>query len=484
MGEAKPVAAANPSPGRRWRRRVVRSLIVLAILAVCLPVALSLYLRVVGGNRLKAAVRDADRDGAWRWDEIQAEHTALPGTQTSASAIDAVAKALPDPWPPRASAAGFATDDSSLLERVRNQDPPVPLGPGLRTELREELAKVSQARAEARLLADRPPGGYPLASPEAYLTGTLPRYANGRRVVSLLYLDVQLLAAEGNLSEALRSFWAMVNIGRALDNDPTFTGLAFRIACRRLSALERIMAQGECAPADLEAVQKMLAAEDAGGPRPLLAAFRGERALQHEMMDWFDRGDADRLAGAGLTGATGVDHWFKAGWLQENHALALEFLNEAVAIGRLPEEEQVGRFEQLDRKVKATRASEWPPGRYALGCLSAPGISRLADAFFRTQAELRCAIVALAVERYRLANGHWPESLDRVTPALLARVPADPYDQERLRFRRVGDALVIYSVGPDRTDNGGALERKSSDLKDKDLGFRLWDVGRRGRRGG
>jgi hypothetical protein len=67
--------------------------------------------------------------------------------------------------------------------------------------------------------------------------------------------------------------------------------------------------------------------------------------------------------------------------------------------------------------------------------------------------------VALAVERYRLAHGKWPQSLQKLTPAFLTKVPDDPFGGGPLHYRRLGDGVVIYSVGPDKEDNGGTLAR-------------------------
>jgi hypothetical protein len=95
------------------------------------------------------------------------------------------------------------------------------------------------------------------------------------------------------------------------------------------------------------------------------------------------------------------------------------------------------------------------------------------------QARLRCAAVALAVERYRLAHGAWPASLGDLTPGLLPSVPLDPFDGKPLRFRRLADGVVVYAVGPDGTDDGGELAYAVPAPAGKDVGFRLWDARRR-----
>src|SRR5205823_3863301 len=59
------------------------------------------------------------------------------------------------------------------------------------------------------------------------------------------------------------------------------------------------------------------------------------------------------------------------------------------------------------------------------------------DAMFRrSHALTRCAIAALAAERYRRANGRWPESLaELVTAGLLRAVPGDSFDGQPLRLK-------------------------------------------------
>ena len=49
-----------------------------------------------------------------------------------------------------------------------------------------------------------------------------------------------------------------------------------------------------------------------------------------------------------------------------------------------------------------------------------------------------------------------------------------------LRLKKTGDGLVIYSVGRDKIDNDGNINRERPSDPGTDLGFRLWDVsGRR-----
>ena len=96
------------------------------------------------------------------------------------------------------------------------------------------------------------------------------------------------------------------------------------------------------------------------------------------------------------------------------------------------------------------------------------------------QSRLRCSIAAIGAERYRLRHGHWPDSLAALAPEFAPVVAADPFDGEPLRYRRLPDGVVIYTVGPDLTDNGGNLSAAIPPADGTDIGFRLWDVPKRG----
>jgi hypothetical protein len=95
------------------------------------------------------------------------------------------------------------------------------------------------------------------------------------------------------------------------------------------------------------------------------------------------------------------------------------------------------------------------------------------------QAQMRCVTVALALERHRLAHGTWPTALAELPPDLLPFVPLDPFDGRPLRYRRLADGVVVYSVGPDSQDDGGDLTDNLQPESGKDVGFRLWDEAKR-----
>jgi hypothetical protein len=145
-----------------------------------------------------------------------------------------------------------------------------------------------------------------------------------------------------------------------------------------------------------------------------------------------------------------------------------------VEIAKQPIEERAAALQQLQSAMtKDTSVRN-------LGLLFLPVLDKMHDADLRTKAQLRCFILALAAERYRLQNGTWPARPEALVEAkLLTAVPLDPYDGKPVRMRRFDDRLVVYTVWEDRTDNGGVSVRYTNEKSGTDLGFTLWYVDRR-----
>src|SRR5207302_4095194 len=72
------------------------------------------------------------------------------------------------------------------------------------------------------------------------------------------------------------------------------------------------------------------------------------------------------------------------------------------------------------------------------------------------QTQQQMALGAIAIERYRLKEGHIPRDLSALVPGFLSAVPRDGMDGKALRYRLTANGgFQLYSVGHDGKDNGG-----------------------------
>ncbi len=85
-----------------------------------------------------------------------------------------------------------------------------------------------------------------------------------------------------------------------------------------------------------------------------------------------------------------------------------------------------------------------------------------ADKFAHAQASVNLARVAIALERYKLAHGAYPETLDALAPQFLPKLPHDVIGGQPLKYRRTTDSFVLYSIGWNEKDDGGVVALKGS----------------------
>ncbi len=94
------------------------------------------------------------------------------------------------------------------------------------------------------------------------------------------------------------------------------------------------------------------------------------------------------------------------------------------------------------------------------------GIESVVKAAAEADAKRAAAVAAVAACRYRVEQGQWPDELVDLVPAYLVVSPIDPFDGKPLRFKSGGDKIVIYSVGPDSVDDGGAAYNRNTETGD------------------
>jgi hypothetical protein len=73
------------------------------------------------------------------------------------------------------------------------------------------------------------------------------------------------------------------------------------------------------------------------------------------------------------------------------------------------------------------------------------------------------------MHRFHARHGRFPQKLDELTPDVIAIVPADPYANQPLKLETTARGWIVYSVGPDATDNRGAPP--DTQLRSGDIGF-------------
>lgn len=98
----------------------------------------------------------------------------------------------------------------------------------------------------------------------------------------------------------------------------------------------------------------------------------------------------------------------------------------------------------------------------------------------RYEAALDEARVACALERYRLAHGSYPDSLNALVPAFMDHLPHDLVTGGLLHYQSAGESYTLYENGWDGKDDGGVIAKDTGNrnLEDPNHGDWVWPTAR------
>lgn len=511
MNSSEHLEIPSPPPTRpRWRRRLFLGAGMLLVLAIASLIGLYYYLAHVDDRELQQTVADLDQrePNGWRLEEIEARRAVIPYDENSAQVVLDAKKLMPKIWPsisprptPAPDVVGPEPEPPDMPVFPPVEVPPLDtrisllprnllLDEATVQELRRELDLVFPALALAHRLADLPKGRYTVVYTPDYISTLLP-VQDARSVGQMLAMESVLWSMDGHPDNALRSCRGTFNAGRSVGDEPGLISMLVRVSlvANAVNHVERTLALGQPSEKELEAMQRLLEDE---ATQPLLHnGFRGERAGIHRLLGELTKGNLSLSQIGGVAGKPNlVDNLgdaFGKLRIKHSHALILRMETEWVEASKLPVEQQGDRFRQIEPEVVKTARSD------LIASLLLPATIKISEAFQLHQARLRCAQVALAVERYRRVHGYWPASLKVLEGSkFLDVVPNDVWAVQEpnrvveqasvaissLRYRRTAEGVVIYSIGSDRQDNGGKITNNPRDAG-TDIGFRLWNLDRR-----
>jgi hypothetical protein len=195
----------------------------------------------------------------------------------------------------------------------------------------------------------------------------------------------------------------------------------------------------------------------------LIAALRVERAIVNDTLPKFTREDVT----AGFQLSSGETSWQQkavpllwnyrpAGWNNEDrsaYSMAIQKLIDGLRDSSAPSAQRgelhtaplpsIGQISILVLRTPFTR-------------IALSGIENILKRTSFAQFQIDAARTACAIERYRLARGALPSTLDVLCPEFLSKTPPDLITGEPLHYQPgPGDSYTLYSVGWNEADDGG-----------------------------
>jgi hypothetical protein len=470
---------------RRWPWVVGVALLLVLVAAL----STGFYLKGVVDRRLAAAIAAADRDDRfWRLDDLMAHREVVPDAENSARVLAEAIELLLENQPAEPTALpgqpNFPPSGArKAYERLEATSDNDRLDEATAAALRRELETYDTAVAIARTVADHHRGRHELDLGPTLIDTPLTETQAVRPVARLLGADTAIRAHDGDLDGALDSCRAILGTGRSIGDEPFQTSQLVRVAIGSVAmkSVRRVLGQGEPSDLALARLQSLIVDELA---QPLLLyGVRGERATLVELIRRLGAGEvpisalSERGPPFDPSGPRGrIAPWGKL-WFDHQRAVALEWANDAVAIGRRPDMERPALWNAWQAKVERIKQSRLGIFTAMLPLLLMPALSSASGAHSRYRCELGATTVLLAAERHRRKAGDWPSSIAAIDPSILSSPPFDPYSGRSFRMKRRDGQLFIYSIGPNLEDEHGAYDPKKW-LKGgpDDVGTSAWDV--------
>ncbi|MBI3851079.1 MAG: hypothetical protein HY298_12500 [Verrucomicrobia bacterium] len=335
---------------------------------------------------------------------------------------------------------------------------------------------IERLRAASKLPYARFPLGYGDENPFGIL---LPHLASLKGCTLTLRLRAVAELQAGQTEKAFNDIQLMLRLIESIRAEPFLISHLVRIAMLQI-ALQPIW-EGL---ADHKWTDAQLAALDAEvGKLDFLADYqlsiRGERAGGVGEID-FLRHNRKYIANIGDTGGYSdedgnahhademnfqktIFRLAPGGWFEQNKISTCRIQTEYY----LPIINLRARAFSFDKEKQADEAIEALVTNRNLNDLFAglvvPALSKASRKFVQAQSYTDMVRIACALERYRLAHGNVPETLDALAPQFMGKIPHDIIGGQPLKYRRTEDGLfVLYSVGWNETDDGGVVVNQKS----------------------
>jgi hypothetical protein len=304
----------------------------------------------------------------------------------------------------------------------------------------------------------------------------LPHLAVMKKLTQLYRLRTSADLAAGKSDKALADEKMTLYLAGTMKNEPFVISGLVRIAILHigLRPLEAGLTAHQWNDAQLAELEDQFAGIDLAAEYE--SVMRGERSTGNGVMDYLRGGGSigDVFDGPQPPPARVVP----AGWLYQNQLT----INRGFQDYLLPPVDAAShRFYPDKCRELDTELTNYIDGGFRFYRIFArmmmPALENAVKKYAFAQVSVDEATVVCALERYRLANGQYPETLAALEPKFIKSVPKDAVSGEALKYRRTDDGkFLLYSVGWNGTDDGGnyGLTTGTSPHQDQFSGDWVW----------
>jgi hypothetical protein len=359
---------------------------------------------------------------------------------------------------------------------------PVPMQPQTpATDVLLGLSVFDPALEELRQASQRPYARMPLDYEKGFeaVEVLLPWLAREKRCAQLLQLRILAELEAGQSQQALDDVKLFIRLIDGLRDQPFLITHLVRLAMMHIviQTIYEGLAQHRWNDAQLAELETVLAAQDYLADFGL--AMRGERtcaiqSFETQRLTRKMKSDAQTKEGAGVIVTNSLCLMPSAYFYQNELAFSRMYEQYVLPLVDMTNRTvSVAAYNTIEADSKAQMKHYSPYTVQAL--MTFPAVSKAVEKFVFVQASVDLAQVAIALERYRLAHGEYPASLDALAPQFIERMPHDIINGEPLHYRLTNDGkFVLYSVGWNEKDDGGTVVLTKEGAVDRKKGDWVW----------
>jgi hypothetical protein len=290
----------------------------------------------------------------------------------------------------------------------------------------------------------------------------MPHLAQLRDGARLLLLEAWLAAEQGDAHKALQATWAALRLRHATEDEPSSISQLVGIATDSIAlrALQGITPAIRPQEADLHLILTELQSRN---PMSYRLGAESERAVGDMIFESVRNKGVNRFLDEIGSIGQGVRVLFVAKWwalntLPRDEAYYLSFMNRFVEDAGRSASLTLAELQRWEEDCNAVGNADPMSLRqsHPFSRLLLPALGRFLVEAKKDIARRDVAQCGIAAELYRLDHGAYPESLDALAPKYLAALPNDTFSGQPLLFKSLPDGILIYSVGPNGRDDGGA----------------------------
>jgi len=401
--------------------------------------------------------------------ELNAWYVAVPAESNAALGVLAAMEMFPSVVPDKLPLVGLGAARVERFDAWSDE---------ARSLARKHVASNSTAYAALVQALRLPASRYP--DTISFSASIIHHLTQVKASTQNLTLAAHLAAEEGKSEEATAAVVNAFLVARTLEPEPLLISALIRNFCvgMAVSSSERIVNRVELTDDQLARVQAQVASVLSTNVFARMLA--GETAFG---LDNFAAGSARmgamaNLSGAGTLGSAagssfGYTLYTWSGLKGADHEC---YLDAMIRLQEAANEEFPQRLTTVSNiAYEVIGDTNGFPFVKAMSRMVIPSLAKGSSREARLIATLRCALAALAVERFRIAHGGTlPVGLADLVPQYFAAVPSDPYDGKPLRFKPLKKGFVVYSLGEDGDDDGGRPRKIGGEsTTDYDVTFRI-----------